>query len=176
MKKYLDGVLVVEGKEDASYLSNYIDSEIVIVNGYELADATINYLKNKKVIAFLDPDEAGQIIRKRLNEKLNNVIHIEVDIKKCTRATKNGVAECEIDEILAKLAPHFIEKPNEVSTIDIADLNNIGAINNEEIRQYVCHILKLGKCNNKQFLKRINSNHVQLEEIEKIVKEFKDGN
>ena len=30
---YLDGILVVEGKEDASYLSNYISSEIVITNG-----------------------------------------------------------------------------------------------------------------------------------------------
>ena len=47
MKMYLDGVLVVEGKEDASYLSNYISSEIVVVNGYELDEATINYLKGK---------------------------------------------------------------------------------------------------------------------------------
>ena len=67
MKMYLDGVLVVEGKEDASYLSNYISSEIVVVNGYELDERTITYLKGKKVIALLDPDDAGKTIRKKLN-------------------------------------------------------------------------------------------------------------
>ena len=42
MKISLSRILVVEGKEDASYLSNYIDSEIVVVNGYELSEATIS--------------------------------------------------------------------------------------------------------------------------------------
>ena len=50
MKISLNRVLVVEGKEDASYLSNYIDSEIVVVNGFELKNTTISYLKDKPVI------------------------------------------------------------------------------------------------------------------------------
>ena len=41
MKEYLKGVLVVEGKEDAAYLSNYISSEIVVVNGFEMNATTI---------------------------------------------------------------------------------------------------------------------------------------
>ena len=98
MKIYLNKILVVEGKEDASYLSNYIASEIVIVNGYELNETTINYLKDKEVLLLLDPDEAGLKIRKSLNEVLPNCTNVEVDIKRCTRGTKNGVAECEIDE------------------------------------------------------------------------------
>ena len=97
---HLNRILVVEGKEDASYLSNYIDSEIVFVNGYELSEANISYSKNRPVILLLDPDEAGKIIRKKLNLLLNDVINIEIDIKKCTRGIKNGVAECEIDEVL----------------------------------------------------------------------------
>ena len=47
MKLYLKGILVVEGKEDASYLSNYIASEIVVVNGFEITKSTISYLKDK---------------------------------------------------------------------------------------------------------------------------------
>ena len=85
MKMYLDGVLVVEGKEDASYLSNYISSEIVVVNGYELDEATIDYLKGKKVIALLDPDEAGKTIRNKLNSLIRDVINVEIDINKCNR-------------------------------------------------------------------------------------------
>ena len=105
MKIFLDGILVVEGKEDASYLSNYIDSEIVVVNGFELDERTINYLKDKKIIALLDPDEAGVKIRNKLNELIPNIINVEIDINKCIRGVKNGVAECEIDEILTKLKP-----------------------------------------------------------------------
>ncbi len=89
MKLYLDGILIVEGKEDASYLSNYIDSEIVVVNGFEMADETIKYLSGKRVIALLDPDEAGQKIRKTLNTKLDDVINVEIDITKCVRGIKN---------------------------------------------------------------------------------------
>ena len=67
MKISLNGVLVVEGKEDASYLSNYIASEIVVVNGFELDKTTISYLKDRHVLALLDPDEAGKQIREKLN-------------------------------------------------------------------------------------------------------------
>ena len=68
---HLNRILVVEGKEDASYLSNYIDSEIVFVNGYELSKANISYLKNRPVILLLDPDDAGKSIRNKLNSLLN---------------------------------------------------------------------------------------------------------
>ena len=89
MKKHLNGILVVEGKEDASYLSNYIASEIVVVNGFELNDNLISYLKNKKVIVLSDPDEAGKTIRKQLNDRLNNVDNVEIDIAKCSRGRKS---------------------------------------------------------------------------------------
>ncbi len=71
MKKYLKFPLIVEGKEDASYLSNYIASEIIVTNGYELDSSLISYLKDKEVIVMTDPDEAGKQIRNRLNGVLN---------------------------------------------------------------------------------------------------------
>ena len=66
MKIFLDGILVVEGKEDASYLSNYIDSEIVVVNGFELDERTINYLKDKcnlKRIKIINQDGPTEYIK-----------------------------------------------------------------------------------------------------------------
>lgn len=176
MKKYLDGILVVEGKEDTSYLSNYIESEIVTVQGYELSDTIISYLKDKRVIALLDPDEAGKTIRKRLNEKLNNVINIEIDINKCTRGLKNGVAECEIEEIMSKLEPYITEKACKTPLFDSYALYELGISENKQLRDYVCTKMNLGKCNNKQLLKRINASNVQLDQLKKIVEEFKHGN
>ena len=110
MKIALDGILVVEVKEDASYLSSFISSEIVILNGFELAEETINYLKGKRIIALIDPDDAGKEIRKKLNSIIDNVINVEVDINKCSRGKKNGVAECEIDHIINALSPYFDKK------------------------------------------------------------------
>ena len=177
MKLYLSGVLVVEGKEDASYLSNYIESEIVVVNGFEMSEHTINYLKGKTIIALLDPDDAGKQIRKTLNDKLENVINVEVDINKCIRGIKNGVAECSIDEILAKLQPYSVKNPAKLKRIQESDLFNLGLVNgNVDLRKHVCEKLNLGRCNGKTLLKRLNTNNVTIEELIKVVEEYRHGN
>ena len=177
MKLFLNGVLVVEGKEDASYLSNYIGSEIVVVNGYEMSDNTINYLKGKTIIALLDPDDAGKQIRKTLNDKLENVINVEIDINKCIRGTKNGVAECSIDEIMAKLQPYSVKNPAKLKRIQESDIFKMGLVNGDvDLRKYVCEKLNLGKCNGKVLLKRLNANNVSMEELAKVVEEYKHGN
>ena len=177
MKLFLNGVLVVEGKEDASYLSNYIESEIVVVNGYEMSDNTINYLKGKTIIALLDPDDAGKQIRKTLNDKLENVINVEIDINKCIRGTKNGVAECSIDEIMAKLQPYSVKNPAKLKRIQESDIFKLGLVNGDvDLRKYVCEKLNLGKCNGKVLLKRLNANNVSMEELTKVVEEYKHGN
>ena len=176
MKKHLNGILVVEGKEDASYLSNYIASEIVVVNGFELNDNLISYLKNKKVIVLSDPDEAGKTIRKQLNDRLDNVDNVEIDIAKCSRGRKNGVAECEIDEIMNRLSPFFIEKAAPESLITSSDLYSLGISNDKQLRDYVCKKLNLGNCNNKQLLKRICFNNVKLDVLKALVEQYKNGN
>ena len=175
MKIYLNGILVVEGKEDASYLANYIKSEIVFVNGFELDRRTINYLKNKRVIALLDPDEAGVEIRKRLNALIPNIINVEIDINKCTRGNKKGVAECDINEILTKLKPFFTEPINNTVFIKQSDLYELGLISNKELRFYICEKLKLGRCNGKTLYKRLVSANVDIETIKQLVKEY-NGN
>ena len=176
MKKYLDAILVVEGKEDAAFLSNYIASEIVTINGYEMPNTTISYLKDKRVIVLTDPDEAGRIIRTRLNELLKNAINVEIDINKCCKGKKKGVAECQIDEILAKLKPYFIDKERHENTINSSLLYELGILGNKELRKFVCKRLNLGDCNNKQMIKRINYQQITIETLKSIVKEYNNGN
>ena len=176
MKISLNRILVVEGKEDASYLSNYIASEIVVVNGYELPESTISYLKDKPVILLLDPDSAGENIRNKLNRVLNNIENVSIDIKKCTRGDKNGVAECEIAEILDKLSEFckvFNEKQPNYGT---AELYELGLANNKELRAHVCNKLNLGSCNFKTLNKRLVSNNIQLKQICEIIEEYNNGN
>ena len=170
MKINLDGILVVEGKEDASYLSNYIASEMVTTNGFDIPKEVITYLKDKKVIVLTDPDEAGLKIRQKLNELLPTAINVEIDIKKCIRNTKNGVAECDINEVLTKLKPYYIDKNNSQSDITINDLYNLGLMNNKDLRDEVSRRLNLGKCNAKTLYKRLLNNNIKLEQLCEIIK------
>lgn len=175
MKLHLNGVLVVEGKEDASYLSNYISSEIVFINGFELSKKTIDYLKEKHVIALLDPDKSGRLIRKRLNDKLSNIDNPEVDINFCTRGFKTGIAECQIEEIIRVLQPFSAENKENTSEINESDLYRLGLIGrNSALRFYVCEKLNLGTCNGKQLLKRLSLNHISLDTLEITVKGYKE--
>lgn len=176
MKLHLNRILVVEGKEDASYLSNYISSEIVTTNGFEIPKEKISYLKDKKVIVLTDPDEAGKKIRQKLNELLPNSINVDVDIKKCVRNTKSGVAECDINEVLTKLKPYIIEQIDTKSDITISDLYDLGLMNNKDLREQVCTKLKLGKCNAKTMYKRLLNNNIKLEQLYEIMKKVKNGN
>ena len=170
MKLFLDGILVVEGKEDASYLSNYVASEIVVVNGFEIPDTTISYLKGKQIILLLDPDEAGQEIRKKLNSLLPNSINVEIDINKCTRGFKKGVPECEIDEILHKLKIYAVNKNKIDSDIKQSDLYQLDLIGNRELRKKVCDKLNLGNCNGKTLYRRLLNNNISLEQLCEIIK------
>lgn len=176
MKIFLNRILVVEGKEDASYLSNYIDSEIVVINGYELSKATISYLKDKPVILLLDPDKAGLDIREKLNSLLNDAININVDINKCTRGTKNGIAECQIDEILSQLKDFSAKKPAKLQYFQTSDLYKLGLSDNKELRKYVCKRLNLGECNFKSLTKRLEMNNISLPKLYEIIEEYQNGN
>ena len=176
MKIVLNRILVVEGKEDASYLSNYIDSEIVVVNGYELAKSTIDYLKDKPVILLLDPDLAGEEIRNKLNKSLNNVVNIAVDIKKCTKGIKNGIAECEIGEILSKLSEFCGEFQKTKTDISTSNLYDLGLSKDKKMRNYLCEKINLGNCNFKTLKKRLIFNDIKLKQVCEIIEEYKNGN
>ena len=176
MKKYLNGILVVEGKEDASYLSSYIASEIVVVNGYEMNETTISYLKSKRVIALLDPDAAGEQIRAKLNKMLPDASNVYIDINKCNRGKKTGVAECDINEILMVLKPYFIDSSYSQTEISQSSLFELGLMNDKNKRQFVCQKLNLGNCNAKQLRKRLISNNIKLEQLYEIIEKYNNGN
>lgn len=172
MKRYLKAILVVEGKADMAYLSNYYASEIIAVNGYELAKETLNYLKDKKVIIFTDPDKAGKEIRNKLNAQIQNAINVEIDINQCLKGNKKGVAECVIEEIIKQLLPFEIDKPLIEDKIDTADLQKIGLFNDADLRSFVCQKLRLGICNLKQLVKRLNYHKIELITLTKLIEEY----
>ena len=157
MKYHVSNIIVVEGKDDEAYLSSFIDAVFVKTNGYEIPDEDVEFLNNprikKPIIVLTDSDEAGKDIRNRLNQLIKKQINVEVSILKCNKKNKHGVAECEKDEVINALEEHINKEIPNV-TINNSDLMNLGIDKNQ--REIICRELKLGKCNNKTFIKRLN--------------------
>ena len=73
----INGIVVVEGKTDVSFLSSFIETEFITTNGSEISKDTIEYLKNSKkdIYVLTDPDSPGERIRKILDENIPGLHH-----------------------------------------------------------------------------------------------------
>ena len=169
--KYIDGVIVVEGTGDASYLSSFICSEYVVLNGYDMSEDVIDYLKNiknRKIIVLTDPDTAGLEIEKKLKEKGLEYEYRKVDIKKCDKNGKHGVAECEKEEILRVLGDLIQDSNPFRKSISESEFNAFGFMNSKEKREEISEKLHLGVCNSKTLFKRMNYNGITAEKIKEL--------
>ena len=170
MKKIIDGIIVVEGTSDSSYLSSFIDALFVETNGYDIKPNDLDFLVNshKKIIILTDSDEAGETIRERLLKELPNSVNIKVNSNKCNKRGKHGVAECEKEEILNVLKEHFIDSKNNQDVLTLKDL--ISLTNGQNlIKKSISNFYHLGTTKNKEMLRRLNALGITKSQIEKEV-------
>lgn len=176
MKKKIDGIIVVEGTSDSSYLSSFIDALFIETNGYDIKEKDVDFLLNcgKKIIILTDSDSAGDAIRERLNIKLLRAINIKVNSNRCNKNGKHGVAECDKEEILNVLKEHFINGKNSQERIELKDLISL-TNGQKEIKNTISNFYHLGTTNNKEMLRRLNAIGVTKRQIEREVLN-QDGN
>ena len=157
MKYHISNIIVIEGKDDEAYLSSFIDAIFVKTNGYDIPEEEIAFLNNprikKPIIVLTDSDEAGKTIRAKLNQLIKTPINVEVNILKCNKKNKHGVAECEKEEVVNALEEH-IDYNTTKELIDAAFISSLSI--NKTKREDLCEELQLGTCNNKTFIKRLN--------------------
>lgn len=172
MKRIINGIIVVEGKSDVAFLSEFLEAEFVITNGSEIPGKTIEYLKNSQkkrdIFVLTDPDSPGKKIRDKLDENIPNLKHCFVRKENSIKHNKVGVAESTKEEVLEALENYLQTSKNKIGSVTHSDLVNIGLEgddNSEEKRLKVIEKLHLGYCNAKTFLKRINYANVSIEEI-----------
>lgn len=172
MKKIINGIIVVEGKTDVAFLSQFIDAEFVTTNGSEIPEKVIEYLQNvqqnRDIFVLTDPDSPGKRIRDILDEKIPNLKHCFVSKEHSIKKNKVGVAESTMDEVNKALANYFVMSKNPEGNITMADLISLelaGSENSEENRRKICEKYHLGFCNAKTFLKRINSLNINIESL-----------
>lgn len=174
MKTKINGILVVEGKSDVAFLSEFIDAEFVITNGSEISEKTVEYLKknseNRDIFVLTDPDSPGKRIRDVLDNSIPNLKHCFVSKDKSIKHNKVGVAESTKDEVLNALKNYIVSSKGPIGNIQMSELVKIGLVGSQESdkkRKKVCEKFHLGFCNAKTFLKRLNNCGLTLEEVKK---------
>lgn len=172
MKKIINGIIVVEGKTDVAFLSEFLEAEFVITNGSEIPEKTIQYLQKsaekRSIFVLTDPDSPGKKIRDELDQKIPNLKHCFVSKEKSIKKNKVGVAESTKEEVLLALE-HYIETNKDdvgnVTEFDLVNLGLSGTKDAQENRMKIIEKFHLGFCNGKTFLKRINYQKITVEQL-----------
>lgn len=177
----MSSVIVVEGIHDEMKIKSvYPGANIVITNGREISDDTIDLIKklslNNEIIIFTDPDTPGERIRGIVNEAVPNAKH--AFLRKKDAISKNhkkvGIEHASKEVIISSLE-NVYESNNSVDTISVMDLYELGlngSNSSAKLREKISLILNIGRPNAKTFLKRLNMIQISKEELIKLCEEL----
>jgi len=178
---YLNGVLIVEGKDDETLIKSFLEVHVFKSDGYNIRNEDIKFLnkaaKLYKIIVLTDPDEAGERIRKRINENVENTHNVFLDRSLCNKHGKHGVAESTKQHILERLKDYITLESPRIGNVTIFQLNQLGLNGDskaKEKRDYICKRFSLGVCNGKTMLERLNLLNIKVEEIIEALREYGD--
>ena len=172
-------VFVVEGRNDFSRLKQlYPDIFILTTNGSAILDSTLDALieldKTHDIILFLDPDYAGERIRKILSQKLTHVFHAFLDQDKAfsKNRKKIGVEHANKEDIEFALKNIKMSQEHTKSDINMHFLYEhklIGQKDSKDLRAYVSHKLHLGHVNGKTLLDRLHQFNICKKQVVEVL-------
>ena len=165
--------IVVEGKNDYNKIKSvFKDVYILQTNGSALEDEFINMLKSieksHEIVLCLDPDFAGEKIRRIISSHIPNVNHVYArpDLAKSKNGKKIGIEHMSNNDI--KKLFYNIKRPvikNNFNMQDMHDLGLSGSKDSKKLRMSIGEKLKIGYGNAKQFLYRLNMVNITKEEL-----------
>ena len=150
-KVYIEGVIVVEGKSDVSYLSSFIDSLWFITNGYDINKEKLDFLKRvsevNRIIVLTDNDKAGLEIENKIKSEIPSVFTVKTSKNIRKNYKKVGVAETDRQEILRAL-DQFIGSKKQIENYNLTNIISLSS-NPAETRKQIVNDYRLINCNNK---------------------------
>lgn len=168
MKNNINGVLVVEGSNDASFLSSIVNAHIFITNGVDLSKDKIEFLKEvskvNDVIVLTDMDLAGERIRLKIRNEIEDAIAVYIQANSRKNYKKNGVAELEIKHVLQALELYFTDEPLFDQDYDLVSLISLSD-NPSEKKEEIIKKYKLVRGNNKYLELQLKMLKITKEEL-----------
>ena len=171
----IDGVLIVEGKDDVSYLSSFVNALFFTTNGYDVSQEKVTFLKEaskvNKLIIFTDPDEAGEKIRNTLKNQLLGAFEAKCEIIVRKNQKKFGVAEMAKSAIIEALRGFTTTTEFRANNYRLSTLISLSK-NPKEAKDKLISKYRLIDGNNKSLENQLNILKISPQEI----KELLNGN
>lgn len=187
-KRKIPEVIVVEGKDDTANLKRYYE-----VDTYETRGSAINQddleriaklQELRGVIVFTDPDYNGERIRKIIMQEIPQAKHAflnrgEAVPKSKTKGRSLGVEHASFEDLEKALAG-LVGSYEDETFFDItkSDLMRLGLLmgnDSRKRREYLGEELRIGYCNGKQLLKRLELFGICLVQVEEAMASYEDG-
>ena len=185
-KRKIPEVIVVEGKDDTANLKRYYE-----VDTYETRGSAINQddleriaklQELRGIIVFTDPDYNGERIRKIIMQEIPQVKHAflnrgEAVPKSKTKGRSLGVEHASYEDLEKALSglvgsyedEHFFD----ITKSDLMRLGLLMGSDSRKRREYLGEELRIGYCNGKQLLKRLELFGVCLSQVEEALASYK---
>ena len=188
-KRKIPEVIVVEGKDDTANLKRYYE-----VDTYETRGSAINQddleriaklQEFRGIIVFTDPDYNGERIRKIIMQEIPQAKHAflnrgEAVPKSKTKGRSLGVEHASFEDLekaLAGLVGSYEDETFfDITKTDLMRLGLLMGSDSRKRREYLGEELRIGYCNGKQLLKRLELFGISLAEVEDAMAGYSDAN
>ncbi|WP_164509106.1 ribonuclease M5 [Clostridium rectalis] len=165
-------VIVVEGRDDITAVKRAVDAEIIAVGGFGINAKVIERIKEAQkrqgVIVLTDPDFAGEKIRKIISKRIPGIKHAYISKSEGLKDGDIGVENASSESIKNALNAakcEVKEKREEFSTKDMIFFGLSGDCKAKYKRDKLGKLLRIGYCNSRQFVTRLNNYGIKKEEF-----------
>ena len=152
-------LIVAEGKHDVDRLHQLYDCDVITTSGLSLSEDVLDFIEKaaekRGVIVLTDSDHAGEVIRKRIAERVPSVGHAFVSKNKSIGKRNVGI-EYASDEGLREALDNVVTFEKGQQTLSWQQYCDLGLIGDKKAREQLCERLHIGLCNNKTLFKRLN--------------------
>lgn len=180
-------VLVVEGKDDTANLKRFYEVDTYETRGSAITDDDVERIEKlhelRGVIVFTDPDYNGERIRKIIMQAIPTVKHAflrpnEAAPKSKTKGRSLGIEHASFEDLekaLAGLRGHYEDENHfDISQKDLIRLGLVMGGDSRKRREFLGEQLRIGYCNGKQLLKRLELFGLTLAEVEECMEAYHD--
>ena len=175
-------VIVVEGKDDTANLKRFYEVDTYETRGSAIDEDDLERIERlhdlRGVIVFTDPDYNGERIRKIIMQAIPTVKHAflqrdEAAPKSKTKGRSLGVEHASFEDLEKALSSvrGYYDDDNQFD-ITKSDLMRLGLLmggDSRKRREYLGEHLRIGYCNGKQLLKRLELFGISLAEVEEVM-------
>ena len=177
---------MVEGKDDTANLKRFYEVDTYETRGSAIDEDDLERIERlhdlRGVIVFTDPDYNGERIRKIIMQAIPTVKHAflqrdEATPKSKTKGRSLGVEHASFEDLEKALSSvrGYYDDDNQFD-ITKSDLMRLGLLmggDSRKRREYLGEHLRIGYCNGKQLLKRLELFGISLAEVEEVMGEYK---